>query len=134
MAAVNTYALAPNLTPDLDVGLFNLLLAPAIANAAANNGDYIVLATIGRAGRIVATKQNVKATLGAGCVVTTALYRAGALVQNLSAASTAAAASIATSAALANVTCQAGDQIVLVVSGANVGAAAGVDVDVHIQH
>jgi hypothetical protein len=118
----------------LDTGVYNLALAAAIANAAANNGDYIVLATIGRAGRITHTKQNVKASLGAGCVVTTALYRAGALVQNLAAASTAAAASITTSAALGNVTCQAGDQIVLVVSGANVGAAAAVEVDVAIQH
>jgi hypothetical protein len=134
MAAVTTYQVASNLTPDLDVGMFNLALAPSIANAAANNGDYIVLATIGRAARILHTKQNVKASLGAGCVVQTALYRAGALVQNLAAASTAAAASITTGVALGNPTCQAGDQIVLVVSGANVGAAAGVEVDVQLQH
>lgn len=134
MARISSLLLASTLTPMLDTGVYNLSRSVTIANALAASGDYIPLATINRAGRIVGAKQNVKATLGAGCVVQLALYRAGALVQNLAAASTAAAASITTGAALANVDAQAGDEIVLVVSGASVGAAAGVDVDVHIQH
>jgi hypothetical protein len=134
MARVATYLLSSLITPILDTGMYNLNRTVAIANAAANNGDYIAVATVQRAGRIVGCKQDVSATLGAGCVVQAAVYRAGVLVQNISAASTAAAASITTGVALSNLDVLAGDEIVLVVSGANVGAAATVKLDVHIQH
>lgn len=134
MARVTTYLLASNVTPMLDTGIYNLNRTIAVANAAAANGDYVPIATINRAGRIIGVKQEVMATLGAGCVVQTALYRAGVLVANLAAASTAAAASVATGAALPNVDALAGDEIVLVVSGAAVGAAATVKIDAHLQH
>jgi hypothetical protein len=134
MARVATFLLASNLTPILDTGVYNVNRSTVLPATGVNNGDYVPLFTIQRAGRIIGSKMNVTATLGAGAIVTLALYRAGALVQNLSAASTAAAASIVTGAGLANVTAQAGDEIVLVASGANITASATADVDVHLQH
>lgn len=134
MARVATYLLSSLLTPMLDTGVYNLSRTVAIANAVAAQNDYMPIATINRAGKIVGAKANISGTLGAGCVVTLALYRAGALVQNLAAASTATAASITTMVALANVDAQAGDELVLVVTGAAVGAAATGIFDVLIQH
>lgn len=134
MARIATLLLASVLTPMIDVGSYNVKRAAALTNGIAANGDYIPLFTLQRDGRIIGSKLAVSATLGAGAVVTLALYRAGVLVQLLTAASTAAAASVATGVAVANVDALAGDEIVLVVSGANITAAATATADVHVQH
>jgi hypothetical protein len=134
MARVATFLLASTLTPCIDVGMYNLNRTIALPIAAANNGDYLPIATVQRNGRIVSSKLDVSATLGAGCIVQLALYRAGALLQNLTGATTAGGASIVNGAVLSNADALAGDEIVLVVSGANIAAAATAKVDCHIQH
>jgi hypothetical protein len=134
MARYSALLLASTVTPILDTGIYNVNRNVTLPATGISNGDYVPVMTVQRAGRIVASKMNVGATLGAGAVVTLALYRAGALVQNLTGSSTAAAASIVNSATIANITAQAGDEIVIVASGANITAAATADIDVHIQH
>ena len=134
MARVATYLLASTKTPILDTNMYNVRQDIAVANAAANNGDNLPIMTFQRAGRLVGAKVNAQATLGAGCTLTLAVYRAGALVANVTATTTAGAASIVSGAALANLDFLAGDELVLVVGGANIGAAATVTVDVHLQH
>lgn len=134
MARFAALLLASTITPILDTGHYNLPRIITLPAAGVNNADYVPVATIQRNGRILGAKMNVLATLGAGATVTLALYRAGALVQNLTGASTAAAASIVNMAAIANVNAVAGDEIVLVVGGANITASANVEIDVTLQH
>jgi hypothetical protein len=74
------------------------------------------------------------ATLGAGCTVKLSLYRAGALVRDLTVATTAGAASYANANTLGPIDALAGDEITIVVGGANVGAAATITADVQLQH
>lgn len=134
MARISTLALAATLTPALDTGIYNLPLKAALTNGVAANGDQITLATIQRPGRTQGCKLNVPATLGAGATVQVIVTRAGAQIATLTPASTAAAASVVSGASVANVNLQAGDLIELLVGGANIAAAATVEVDLHIQH
>ena len=134
MARIATLLLASTVTPLLDVGLYNLNRTVNVPAAGIANTDHVPLLTIGRNGRIVGAFMNVAATLGAGATVTLALYRNNVLVRNLTGASTAAAASVVNGSALGPVDALAGDEIVLVVGGANITAAAAVSVDVQLQH
>jgi hypothetical protein len=95
----------------------------------------VPIITVPRAGRIIDADIAQSATLGAGCTVKLALYRAGALVRDLTVATTAGAASYVNANTLGpNVDALAGDEIVIVVGGANVGAAATITADVQLQH
>jgi hypothetical protein len=85
----------------LDTGMYNLNRAVAIANAAANNGDYVPVATSSAPAESSGASRT-SAPRSARAASCAAVYRAGVLVQNISAASTAAAASITTGVALAN--------------------------------
>lgn len=134
MARYAALLLASTITPILDISLYNLNRLVTIPAAGISNGDYVPVATVQRNGRILGAKMNISATLGAGAIVQLALYRTGVLVQNLTLASTAAAASIVSGVTLANVNVLAGDEIVMVCSGANITASATADIDVHLQH
>lgn len=134
MARIATYLLASAITPVLDVGLYNVERAATLAAASANSGDTIAMLTVQRAGRIAGCGLRVDGTLGVGTTITAALYRGGAPVRNLTLATTAAAASYANGSTLGPIDCQAGDEIVLVVAGGNITAAAGVELDVQLQH
>lgn len=134
MARYAALLLASTLTPILDVGMYDLNRLVTLPATGISNGDYVPVATVQRAGRVVGAKMNVAGTLGAGAIVQLALYRVGVLVANLTGATTAGGASIVNSASLANVAAQAGDEIVLVVSGANITASSTADIDVHLQH
>jgi hypothetical protein len=119
----------------LDTGVYNLLLTAATLPAAAAIGDYIVLATIGRAAASSARSRTCRHARRWLRRDTGALSRRRARAEPLTAASTASGGKHhVTGVALANVDAQAGDEIVIVVSGANVGAASASTVDVHLQH
>src|SRR5689334_17905819 len=112
MARYAALLLASTITPILDVGMYNLNTKVTLPASGISNGDYVPVVTVQRNGRIVGAKMNVSATLGAGAVVTLAVYRAGVLVQNITASTTAGAGSIVNGAALANLPVLAGDEIV----------------------
>jgi hypothetical protein len=135
MARVSTYLLASTLQPILDVGLYNLNRAAAFpASGGPSNGDYVPLMTIPRAGRIVDADIAQSATLGASCTVKLALYRSGASVRDLTVATAGGGAGYANANTLGPIDVLAGDEIVVVVGGANVAAAATVTADVQLQH
>lgn len=134
MAEVTTHLLASPITPVLDVGLYNVNRTVDLAADVANNGDYIPLFTVQRDGRIVGCQLAVDATLGAGCTVKAALYRAGASVRDLTIATTAGGSSKVNSTTLGPIDCQADDEVVLVVGGADTAAAAEAQLDVQLQH
>lgn len=134
MARIASLLLASALTPMLDVGLYNVRRDAALTNGIANNGDYIPLFTVQRNGRLTGAGLSVSATLGAGATIKLALYRAGVLVRDLTIATTAAAAGFVNSATLGPIDALEGDEIVIVVGGANITAAATATADVHLQH
>jgi hypothetical protein len=134
MARVATYLLAAIATPCLDTGVYNVRRDVAMPNAGASNGDTVPILTIPRAGRLTACDLSVSATLGAGCTVKLALYRAGASVRDLTIATTAAAAGFVNSGTLGPIDVLAGDEITMVIGGANVGAAATLTTDIRLQH
>ena len=119
----------------LDTGVYNVRRDAAMPAAGGpSNGDYCPLFTIQRNCRIVDADIAQSATLGAGCTVKLALYRAGALVRDLTVATAAGAAAYANNNTLGPIDALAGDEVVVVVGGANVAAAATVTGDVQIQH
>lgn len=134
MARIATLLLATALTPVLDTGLYNVSLAPVLPAAGIANGDYVPVFTITRNGRIVGADLTQKATLGAGATVKLSLYRGGALVRDLTAATAGGGAGYGNSNALGPLDCLEGDEVVIVVGGAGVTAAATVEVDVQLQH
>jgi hypothetical protein len=134
MARVATYLLASTVTPILDTGVYNVRRDVAMPNAGANNGDTVPIITVPRGGRIIDADIAQSATLGAGCTVKLSLYRAGALVRDLTVATTAGAAGYANANTLGPIDALAGDEITIVVGGANVGAAATITADVQLQH
>jgi hypothetical protein len=135
MARVTTFLAASNLTPALDTGVYNVrkdVAMPATGGPA--NGDYCPLFAIQRAGRIIDADIAQSATLGAGCTVKLSLYRAGALVRDLTVATAAGGSAYANANTLGPIDAQAGDEVVIVVGGANVAAAATVSADFQLQH
>jgi hypothetical protein len=135
MARVATFLLAATITPLLDVGLYNVRRDAAFPAAGGPaNGDYCPLFAVARAGRIIDADIAQSATLGAGCTVKLSLYRAGALVRDLTVATAGGAAGYANANTLGPIDVQAGDEVVVVVGGANVAAAATVTADVQLQH
>lgn len=134
MARVATYLLASTVTPTLDTGVYNVRRDVAMPNAGANNADTVPIITIPRAGRIIDADLAVSASLGAGCTVKLSLYRAGAAVRDLTIATTAAAAGYVNANTLGPIDVLAGDEITIVVGGANVGAAATITADIQLQH
>lgn len=134
MAEVTTHLLASPITPVLDVGLYNVNRSISIGATDADNGDYMPVLTVQRAGRIVGAQLAVDDTLGAGCTLKLAQYRDGASVRDLTVATTAGAASRVSGITLLPQDLEAGDEIVLVVGGADIAAAAGAEIDVQLQH
>ena len=135
MARVTTFLLASTLTPILDTGVYNVRRDSAFPAAGGPaSGDYCPLFTVPRNGRIIDADIAQSATLGAGCTVKLALYRAGASVRDLTVATAAGAAAYANANTLGPIDALAGDEVVVVVGGANVAAAATVTADVQLQH
>jgi hypothetical protein len=134
MARIVTYLLASTATPILDTGVYNIRKDTAMPNAGANNGDTVPIITLQRNGRIIDADIAQSATLGAGCTVKLSLYRAGALVRELTVATAAGAAAYANANTLGPIDGLAGDEVTIVVGGANVGAAATITADVQLQH
>lgn len=134
MARIATLLLASAITPVLDVGTYNVNREVNLAADVANNGDTIALLTIQRNGRITGADLRVDDTLGVGTTVKAALYRNNVAVRDLTIATTAGAASYVNSNTLGPIDCQAGDEIVLVVGGADTTAAAVANLDVRLQH
>lgn len=133
MADVKTYLLASTLTPMIDVGAYMVTQKLTIASGAANNADSIQLLTIQRAARLGSSHLRTLATLGASATVKLQRNRAGVRV-DLTTATTAGGASLVNSSTIGPVDLQAGDVIELLVGGANITGAAGVEVDLLLQH
>jgi hypothetical protein len=135
MARVTTFLLAATLTPALDTGVYNVRRDAAMpASGGPANADYCPLFAIQRAGRIIDADIAQSATLGASCTVKLALYRAGASVRDLTVATAGGGAGYANANTLGPIDVQAGDEVVVVVGGANVAAAATVTADIQLQH
>jgi hypothetical protein len=135
MARISTLALVATLTPMVDVSVYNVTNKLAVANAGANNGDLIEVFTVGRNARCVGADVNAKGTLGAGCTVKLQRYRpSDTTTSDLTIATTAGGPSLVTGATIGPQDILAGDIIQLLVGGANVGAAAAIEVDVRLQH
>jgi hypothetical protein len=135
MARYAALLLASTITPILDTGMYNLNRSVVLPAAGISNGDYVPVATVQRNGRIVGSKMNISATLGAGCdryVGALPRRRAGAepdrCVNRGRGEYRHWRGGWRTSMP------QAGDEIVMVCSGANITASATADIDVHIQH
>lgn len=139
MAILTTYLLASTVTPQLDVGAYINTQKRNLNNLAANgsaypqNGDNVQVLTIQRNARLLNSHVVAKATLGAGATVKLQRNRAGARV-DLTVATTAGGASVVNSATIGPLDLLAGDIIELLVGGANVSAAADVEIDLLLQH
>ena len=136
MARLGTLSLASNLTPILDTGSYNLPMKVTnpITGTGSAIGDFVTLATIGRAGRTTKAKLEVSGTLGAAATIQLVVTRAGAFFANLTTASVAAGASVVSGVTLANVDVLAGDLIEYLVAGGATGTAALIKADVQLQH
>jgi hypothetical protein len=119
-------AYADNLVPLLDTGVYNVKGAatPPQAGAGSQNGDYVTLFAINRAGSHHRREALRCGTLGAGCVAADALTRAGADVGTSLSGLDRRRRRASRPAALANLDAQAGDLVEL--SRRGVVAAAAV--------
>lgn len=134
MADITSRLTAAVLTPQKeDAGAYGICKKFATANGLAANGDRIQLLTFGRNGRITFANVKTSATLGASCTLQLQIDRAG-VYTNLTVATSAGAASVASGATIGPVDILAGDILTLLVGGANIAAAANVEVDVVLNH
>jgi hypothetical protein len=133
MAVVTTFLTASTAQPILDTGLYCVTKKFTAPATGANNADNLQLIPILRAGRLVTTHLNVKGTLGASATVK-AQKNSGGTRTDLTIATTAGGASLVTSATIGPVDVIAGDIIELLVGGANISAAAAVELDITLQH
>ncbi len=139
MAVLTTYLLPSVLTPEVDHGLFSIGLKKTINNSAANgsaypqNADNIQLLTITRNARLLACYLRAVATLGAGATIKLQ-KNTGGVRTDLTIATTAAAVTSVSGITLLPVDLVVGDIIEALVGGANVSAAAGIEVDLNLQH
>lgn len=133
MANVTTYLQSSLLNKLVEVAAYVFTRKETIANAGALNGDRIQLATITRDARMLSAHLRAVATLGAGCTLKLQRDRAGVYV-DLTVATTAGGASLVTSATTGPVDLKVGDVISALVGGADVGAAAAIEVDLLLQH
>ena len=133
MATITSLLLASTLTPLVEVALYDLKRSFAFTNGLAAQNDYIQLFNIIRNGRLLNSHLRTSGTLGASAVLT--LYRnRGGVRTAITAGTTAGAASYVSGAAIGPLDVQAGDIIEAQVTGAAVGAAATVEVDLILQH
>lgn len=132
MADVTTLLRRSTLNREITEGAFIDEFALPIASGAAANGDRIQLSTVTRNSRLMLATMAVSATLGAGCTLKLQRDRAG-VYTDLTGATTAAAASIVNSAALGCFDLNEGDVITALVGGANIAAAATLNVDLLLQ-
>ncbi len=133
MPVVNTYALPATQTPEIHAGAFTITRVLPIASGAASNADNITVLTIGRNARLTMAFLRNSATLGASCTLKMQRNRGGTRT-DLTVATTAGSASVVSGITLGPVDLLAGDIIELLVGGANIGAAASVEVDLLLQH
>ncbi len=134
MADLTTYKTADVLVPQKeDAGSYHICKKINIANAAAANGDRIQLLVVGRAGRLQSAIVNALATLGAACTIKLQRDRAG-VYTDLTIATTAGGASLVNSSTIGPKDLAVGDVLSLLVGGANVGAAAAVEIDLTLNH
>jgi hypothetical protein len=133
MATVSKHLLASTLTPIVDVSTYHLTRKVALASGDASNGDNIQLATILRGGRLFTSHLRTSGTLGAGATLKLQRNRGGTRV-DLTGATTAGGASYVNGSAIGPLDVQAGDIIEALVGGANIAAAADIEVDLSLQH
>jgi len=135
MADHTTYLSEAKLQRQNDVGLYAINKRVALANSTGATGgsqnDTQQLIPISRAGRIYAGGVQHDGTLGASCTLTLRRNRGGTRTA-MTAATTAGGAGQALLTKPIDVA--ADDVIEILIGGANVGAAATVDVDLLIQH
>ncbi len=135
MARIATLLLASTLVPVVDVSVYNLFCGPALTAGIAAVGDVVDVAPIIRNARLVAADIRALATLGAAATVKLVRFRpSDGTTVDLTAATTAGAASYANSNLIGPQALLAGDVIQLAVAGGNISAAAIVEVDVRLQH
>lgn len=127
MADVTTFKTAKLLHRVVDVGDFVIRNKITTASGTAASGDYIKVVTIGAPLVLLGNVMCVSATLGASCTVQLFHNRAGTRTA-LTAASTAAAAGrlLATNTTVIELAID--DDIEIAVAGANITAAAIIDV------
>ncbi len=133
MAVVNTYALPATETPEIHAGAFTITRVMAIASGAAASGDNITVLTMGRNARLNQSFLRNGGTLGASCTLKLQRNRGGTRT-DLTVATTAGSASVVSGITIGPVDLLAGDIIEMLVGGANIGAAATVEVDLLLQH
>lgn len=128
MAEITSIKVADRHVPQKDSGeVFAISMNFALSATIADDTDTITLFEMQRAGTIVGARLNVSATLGADARVQ---LRAGG--KAITAASTAAQANDLIATAMARV--DIGDKIDLLVSGADISAAANVQLDLLVCH
>lgn len=135
MARITNLIIPATLVPLVDVSLYNLVARPALTNGVAANGDTIDVAPILRAARLVGAHVKTPASLGAGATVKVVRFRpSDSSSVDLTVATAAGGAAYANGNTIGPVDLLAGDVIALAVGGANIAAAAIVEVDVQLQH
>lgn len=133
MAVLTTFLTSTTSQPILDTGVYVVTKKFTAPATGVSNADNLQLIPILRNGRLIAAHLNAKGTLGAGA--TLKLQRnSGGTRTDLTIATTAGGASYVTGATLGPVDVLAGDVIEALVGGANVSAAAAVEVDISLQH
>ena len=133
MSRVNTIRMAPVLNPQNDVGAFAAQLNFRIPNAVANSGQRITLLEMQRDGIIFSGQFNVDGTLGTGATVQ--LQHSNAADDTHTSISGATTAGGADREQLTRaIRFKMGDMISLLVGGANIGAAANLELDLLIAH
>lgn len=131
MATVTTYLTSSLLTPGQDVGA-GILTKKLTLAAGPASGDNIQLFTVSRNCRMSAAHLRVAGTLGASCTIKLQ-KNTGGTRSDLTIATTAAGASVVSSATIGCIDLVAGDIIELLVGGASVGTGAAVEVDLVID-
>lgn len=135
MARIASLMIAATLVPIVDVSVYNLNARPALTPGIAAVADTIDVAPMLRAGRVVAADVRQLATLGAGATVKLVRFRpSDNSTEDLTVATAAGGAAYANGNTIGPRDVLAGDVLQLVVGGANITAAAIVEVDVRLQH
>ncbi|HEV2078702.1 MAG TPA: hypothetical protein VGR19_02230 [Allosphingosinicella sp.] len=133
MAIIASLLVSSVLTPMVDVSTYDLRGSFNLTNGLAAAGDNIQCFTIQRNGRLHGAHLKALASLGVGTTLQLQRNRGGVRI-NLTAATTAGAASYVNSNAIGPVDVLAGDIIEILVGGANITAASAVEVDLLLQH
>ena len=134
MPTISTLLIAASLTPIVEVSVYNLNARFNLTNGIALANDSVQCFTILRNARMFAANIKARTSLGTGATVRLQRNRGGVRIDLTAATAAATVDAAANSALLGSVDLMAGDIIEIFVGGANVTAAAGVEVDLILQH